>query len=140
MAEGTPNIKANKTYSADFKLKVIESAKSTNNSAAGRAHHVDVRCVRRWRKQEKLIKRQDCEGAKTRVRLPGGGKKPRSHEMEEILFDWIISMRRVGLRVTRQMINLFCYVIINIDLIRGLCVPNKGLGGYDIVNIRAHLE
>ena len=92
MAEGTPNIKANKTYSADFKLKVIESAKSTNNSVAGRAHHVDVRCVRRWRKQEKLIKRQVCEGAKTRVRLPGGGKKPRSHEMEEILFDWIISM------------------------------------------------
>ena len=30
--------------------------------------------------------------------------------------------------------------MINIDLIRGLCVPNKGLGGYDLVNLKAHLE
>ena len=34
----------------------------------------------------------------------------------------------------------FCYVMINIDLIRGLCVPNKGRGGYDLVNLKAHLE
>ena len=53
-----------KQYSAEFKLQVIANAKITNNSQAAKLHEVDVRCVRRWKTQEKKLKLQVCNGAK----------------------------------------------------------------------------
>ena len=73
-----------KQYPADFKLQVISSAKTTNNTKAAKMHGVDVRCVRRWKQQEKQIKQQICEGGKGIVRMVGGGRNAVSEDIEEL--------------------------------------------------------
>ena len=60
------------SYTAGFKLKVIETAEECGNRAAGREHSVSEKLVRDWRKKKAELKalprskRSLREGAKPR--------------------------------------------------------------------------
>jgi hypothetical protein len=90
------------TYSLNFKLEVIEFAKSSNNHAAARKYKVDVKQVREWKKQEEQIKANNGK----RMRLEGGGRKLIHLALDEEVLHWIECQRKNKLRVTRKMIKL----------------------------------
>lgn len=45
-----------KSYTASFKLAVIEKAETIGNRAAAREYEIDEKCIRRWRQQKNVLK------------------------------------------------------------------------------------
>ena len=52
------NMSSRISYTTGFKLKVVMFAKENGNRAAGREFKVDERCIRRWRGQERVLKKR----------------------------------------------------------------------------------
>ncbi|KAG7165833.1 Pogo transposable element-like 4 [Homarus americanus] len=88
-------------YDASFKLKVVRSAKVSNNSAAAREFGVNEKQVREWKKdEEKLI-----DIPRTKCALRRG--KQQWPELEVKLFEWVNKNRVCGYVITRNAICIY---------------------------------
>lgn len=92
-----------KAYSVEEKLEAIKTAKRTSKKNAARLHHVDVKRIREWCKQENKL--SSIINQKSTKRLTGGGRHFKCEEMEEELVKWVSSQRERRLRVSRKMIQ-----------------------------------
>ncbi|KAL2091434.1 hypothetical protein ACEWY4_013697 [Coilia grayii] len=93
-----------KKYNFKFKLSVIKYAEEISGEAAAKHFSVDPKRVREWRKQKSELQRLSEEGSKN-VRLPGGGRKKASEELEVNIREWVLSKRAGHERVSRKMIR-----------------------------------
>jgi hypothetical protein len=87
-------------YSVSTKLEVIDYAKSTSINAAAVRHSINRKRIREWISQENDLRSLP----RTACRQPGGGRKPSSVELEEMLFARVLQERLEKKRVTRSMI------------------------------------
>ena len=87
-------------YDAGFKLKVIEFAKKSNNSSAGRHFDVSEKLVRDWRKAEEKLKNMP----KNKCALRTG--KTSWPELEDAIFQWVMEQRQNGYVVSRNAIRI----------------------------------
>ena len=65
-------------FSLDFKLKLIQEAKLTNNvRKVANEHKIDEKCLRDWKKNEAKIEKtlELCESKSLLFKLKGGGRK-----------------------------------------------------------------
>ena len=95
---------------SDFKMKIINHAKNTGNRRqTARDNNINERLVRYWVGEEKSIKEALGNVTNTRTqtsfRVTGGGRKVLYEDMENELFEWVISLRAKHLRVTRESIQ-----------------------------------
>ena len=65
------------SYTAAFKLKVVETAEKVGNRSAGREHLVSEKLVRDWRKKKAVL-----SALPKRTRSQRVGVKPRWPEIE----------------------------------------------------------
>ena len=73
-------------------------------SSKARRFQVDEKRVGEWRGNKATIEGLiTTKKGKERSRLTGGGRKPLSTELEEVLLGWIESRRHRGLRVSRKL-------------------------------------
>ena len=92
-------------YTLAFKKDVIAYAELNGNRPASRRFSVETKRIREWRS-----KKINIEGllatkkGKQRSRLSGGGRKPLSTRLEEVLLEWIENRRGRGLRVSCKLI------------------------------------
>lgn len=92
-------------YSLDLKKQVIAHAEVHGNRPASRHFEVNERRIREWRaKKSEIVKLVAAKKGKQRSKLSGGGRKPLSTNLEEILMEWIDSRRASGLRVSCKLI------------------------------------
>uniref|UniRef100_A0A671XQP1 HTH CENPB-type domain-containing protein n=1 Tax=Sparus aurata TaxID=8175 RepID=A0A671XQP1_SPAAU len=100
-----PAQKRKQKYDLKFKLSVVKYAEENSGEAAARHFCVDPKRVRDWRKNKKELQRLSEEDSK-RARLPGGGRKKASEELESNMRNWVISKRARHERVARKMIRV----------------------------------
>ena len=94
-----------KKYSLSFKKEVIAYAEIRGNRPASKQFSVDERRIREWRANKSNIKGLlGAAKGKQRSRLSGGGRKPFSVKLEEVVLEWIESRRARGLRVSCKLI------------------------------------
>ena len=97
-----------RNFTTAFKLSAISEARSSSIRSVGRKYNVNESTVRGWIKNEDKLKElltvKDITGNNTKLRLPGGGRKSLSEDMEQLLYDWIIARRARNLRVTAKSI------------------------------------
>uniref|UniRef100_A0A1A8HKE0 Matrin 3-like 1.1 n=1 Tax=Nothobranchius korthausae TaxID=1143690 RepID=A0A1A8HKE0_9TELE len=99
MAAAEP--KKRRKFDINFKEKVLEYAAEHSGEQAAKHFSIDPKRIRYWKKQ-----RMDLAAAnKRRARLPGGGRKKVSTELDTKLSDWIHSMRDKHNRVSRRIIR-----------------------------------
>lgn len=91
--------KHRRSFTAEFKLKVVEKAESVGNREAGRYFEVDEKAVRNWRKQKDLLKKL----GKKRTNRHGIIKWP---ALEESLHSWVLDQRKLGRSVSTVKIRL----------------------------------
>jgi len=93
--------KRRQKYSLAVKKQVITFAESNGNRPASRRFQVDEKRVREWRaNKNKIFVLLGTKKGKERSRLHGGGRKPLSTRLEEVLLEWIENRRSRGLRVS----------------------------------------
>jgi len=95
----------NKRYNLDFKKEVIDYAEIHGNRPASRRFEVDEKRVREWRTNKySIICLLETDNGKERSRLIGGGRKPFSAELEEILLEWIDDQKSGGVELSSKLI------------------------------------
>ncbi|KAJ0055712.1 hypothetical protein NL108_009966 [Boleophthalmus pectinirostris] len=99
-----PVQRKNKKYDLKFKLSVVKYAEENSGEAAARRFSVDPKRVRDWRKNKTELLRRSEEDSE-RARLPGGGRKKASEELELNMREWVIRKRARHERVSRRMIR-----------------------------------
>lgn len=77
-----------RSYDIEFKLLVVEEAKSSNNSATARRFNLDPKRVREWRRAELEFRNLKDTYGPGRKRFYGGGRKLLSGQLDEILSEW----------------------------------------------------
>lgn len=65
-----------------FKLKAIEYAERVSNNAAAKKYKVDVKSIRKWRKNKQ-------SKGQRRKKLDGGGRKAVDSDLDDIILEWI---------------------------------------------------
>lgn len=88
------------SYSAGFKLKVIEYAETHGNRAAGREFTVTDFNVRYWRKQKLAL--QNTNKSRKSFRGPKTGRFP---QLEDELLEFVLALRRDGYGVSNEMLH-----------------------------------
>ena len=53
----TPSSSRKKSYSVDFKLKLVDEANKTSIAAISKKYSVDRKCIRRWIHSEEALKK-----------------------------------------------------------------------------------
>lgn len=91
-----PEKKLRKSYTAAFKLKVVNFSKETSKLKAAKNFGVDRRRVQEWCQQQDDLKLQQ----KSSKCLPGRGRKVAYPDIEEKLLKWMKERREAGGRVT----------------------------------------
>ena len=89
------------SYTAAFKLCVVETAEKSGNRSAGREHLVKEKLVRDWRKKKADLKAMPRTGRSQRV-----GVKPQCPELETKAKEWVLDKRLNGIGVCGTMIRL----------------------------------
>lgn len=87
-------------YEASFKLRVVESARSSNNSAAARKYGVNEKLVRDWKKSEYFLKTISKKKCAARGAICHWTK------LENDLELWVNENRENGYTVTRNGIRI----------------------------------
>lgn len=88
------------SYTAGFKLKVVEFALDHGKRAAGRKFDVDEKCVRRWCNQKDALKTTSSKRRAFR------GKPCKYPELEEELFRYAMEVRNNGYALTTDMLRV----------------------------------
>ncbi|CAG8754052.1 18445_t:CDS:2, partial [Racocetra fulgida] len=83
-----------RSYTATFKLDVINYAKQNSNRAAAREYNIDHAMVKRWCEKEEKFK-----VAKASSRRVGSGQKAAYPLAEDALKQWIDKLRNEGIAV-----------------------------------------
>ena len=87
------------SYTAGFKLKVIQYAEENNNSIAAREFSINESVIRSWRKKKPEIKATPkCKKALRFKTSPFG-------KLEDALFLWITQLRENGIIVSRMAVR-----------------------------------
>ena len=86
-------------YDATFKIKVVQAAKDSNNSAAARHYCISEKLVRDWRKAENTIKEMPLTKCANR-----GQKQEKWPRLEKEIVKWVLSERQFHRIVTRALI------------------------------------
>ena len=96
-----------KKYNLSFKKEVIAYAEINGNRPASTRLLVDERRIREWRATKSNIEGMlgTTAKAKQTSRLGGGGRKPLSAKLEDVMLEWIESRRSRGLRVSCKLIK-----------------------------------
>ncbi|XP_023413203.1 zinc finger protein 263 isoform X7 [Loxodonta africana] len=89
-----------KSYTADFKLKVVARAEETSNRAAAREFKVGESSIREWRKEKKELEKMNPQKRACR------GPKAKWPELENDLKEWIISRREQNQAVSAVTIQI----------------------------------
>ena len=89
------------SYTAAFKLKVVETAEKVGNRSAGREHLVSEKLVRDWRKKKAVL-----SALPKRTRSQRVGVKPRWPELETKVTEWVLDKRLNGIGLSGTMIRL----------------------------------
>ncbi|GFU78941.1 pogo transposable element with KRAB [Trichonephila clavipes] len=94
-------MKHRRSFTAEFKLKVVEKAEKDGNREAGRYFEVDEKAVRNWRKQKDVLKSME----RKRSNRHGQIKWP---VLEENLLRWILdhTQRNAGRSISTVKISL----------------------------------
>ena len=87
--------KAKKSYSLDFKLKAIALARETNFTKAAKQLNIERQMLSQWSRTEERLRELKEAGVKRR-RLPGGGRKPLSADLEDQLLAWLNERKAAG--------------------------------------------
>ena len=88
-------------YSLAFKKEVIAYAEARGNQPASKQFSIVEKRVWEWRAQKSNIEGLlGSTKGKQRSRLSGGGRKPLSAKLEELLWEWIENRRGRRLRVS----------------------------------------
>lgn len=82
--------KKRKSYTREFKLKVVDMAENKSNRQAARAYNIDESSVRLWRRKKEDIDQMSCNQKSTRHGVP---KWP---NLETELCCWIKEQRARG--------------------------------------------
>lgn len=88
------------SYDASFKLKAIDLAIQEGNRAAARKLSVNESMVRRWRRQREEL--MQCQKSRKAFR----GHKSRWPELENVLEEWVKTLRAGGRGVSTVQIRL----------------------------------
>ncbi|KAH9368731.1 hypothetical protein HPB48_004750 [Haemaphysalis longicornis] len=88
------------SYTAGYKLKVIEFALEHGKRAAGRKFDVDEKCVRRWCAQKEALENTNSKKRAFR------GKPCKFPELEEDLFRYVTEVRNDGFALTTDMLRV----------------------------------
>ena len=93
-----------KSFSAKFKTEVLKyiTDKGCSNSAAARHFGIDEKNIRRWKTQSGSLHVVIKNGFSKAKHLPGSGRRPLSDDLEEMVYQWIVSKRLQKQRVTRK--------------------------------------
>ena len=79
-----------RSFTIEFKNKVVEHALRSSNRKAARRYDVDERRVREWRiKIDALTDVAQKQGGTRRKRLECGGRKLADNDLETDLLEWI---------------------------------------------------
>ena len=87
--------KAKRSYSLDFKLQAIALARQTNFTKAAKQLNIERQTLSQWSRTEERLRELNEAGMKRR-RLPGGGRKPLSADLEEQLLAWLNERKAAG--------------------------------------------
>jgi hypothetical protein len=87
-------ISRRKSYTAQFKLEVVEVAKEKGNREAGRLFKVAESSVRDWRKAETVLK--SVHKRKRAMRF----RRCLWPTIEKKLYDWFVNERTKGMRIS----------------------------------------
>ena len=87
------------SYTAGYKLKVIQFAEEKNNCAAAREFSINESVIRAWRKRKPELVAMPKSKKTLRFR------KTPYEKMEDSLYSWICELRQNGLIVTRMAIR-----------------------------------
>ena len=82
------------SYTAEFKLKVIEKAEEMGNRKAGRLFGISETNVRIWRKNKEILLKTD------KNRKANRGKIASWQQLEEALFKWLVLNRDSKTRIS----------------------------------------
>ena len=94
-----------RSFTLDFKKRVVEYAIENSNREAARCHEVDERRVREWRsKIEDITAKNLAKGGVKRKRLDGAGRKITNADLEAEFLEWVRERRSRMLRVSRKLI------------------------------------
>ena len=93
-----------KSFSAKFKIEVLKSIrdKGCSNSAGARHFGIDEKNIRRWKTQSDPLHKVVKDGFSKAKHLPGYGRRPFSENLEELVYQWVITKRLQKQRVTRK--------------------------------------
>lgn len=92
-------------YSLEVKNEAIQYAETHGNRPASRFFRVHEKRIREWRSKKSEIEALVMtKSGKQRKKLTGGGRKPFSAELEELLLEWISSRQAEGLQVSCKLI------------------------------------
>ena len=83
------------SYTASFKLRVVEEAEKTSNRGAGRKFGVNEKLVRDWRKKKDELMKLPRTAKSARP-----GMKPHWPELKNKLHEWILDKRLNGLGIS----------------------------------------
>lgn len=89
-----------KSYTAAYKLQIIEFAETNGNRAAERQFGVTESCVRAWRKAKDVLR--ITKRSKKALR----GAKPRWTELEDRLEEWVLDQRAACRGISTVQIRL----------------------------------
>ena len=92
-----------KSFSAKFKAEVLKyiTEKGCSNSAAARHFGIDEKNGR-WKTQSGSLHAVIKNGFSKAKQLPGSGRRPLAEDLEELIYQWILSKRLQKQRVTRK--------------------------------------
>ena len=71
-------LKKRQNYPLEFKLMIVEEAKTSNISVVAQRHGIGRACIQDWKRNEYKIRAALESGQVTRFRLGGGGRKAES--------------------------------------------------------------
>lgn len=122
--------KPRRTFTLDFKLKIVEEAKKTNNRKVGRIYNIDESTIRGWVKQEDRLRQsrvvigsKKFQEGKQLTRLPGSGSRAHFVELEKQVFEWLMHEKMVKRQnVTRTQIKAKAKELSGED--SGFCASN----------------
>lgn len=103
-----------KSYSQEFKLKVIKESDGRNLTRYCLDNKLDIRMVRRWRAAREKIATESITTAGGLKRKCGTGRRPKiPDETEQLIFEWVVERRSRGLVVCRKDIQEHAMRLVN---------------------------
>lgn len=89
---------ARKSYSIEFKKKIVLESQGKNLVSFCKDKQLDLRMVRKWRSKFDQISFLE-ENGNIKKRSVGSGRTPDNPELESLLFDWIVDRRLMSYAV-----------------------------------------